>query len=114
MADLPSPGPKDMEPLRRAFNQLVMLLPSDEVEGLLRTISNQEAATPNAPSAAVLDGPGPRLHLMEEVITAMNNEPRRSDLVAVNTRMPRGRRPDSRKLRPLNSFIAFRSEYNSN
>lgn len=112
MVEPARPGGRDLEPLRRAFNQLVMLLPSDEVEGLLRSINNQESVEPNASTNTVMDGPGPRLHLMEEVITAMNNEPRRSDLVAENTRMPRGRRPDSRKLRPLNSFIAFRSEYN--
>lgn len=93
-----------MTPLEQAFNSFLLTMPPHRLESLLKYL-NEARAHENDPNPAVdsaaMNSPFSATH---RPILPTPAAPRSPAL--------RGKRFREGKLRPLNSFIAFRSEYN--
>jgi hypothetical protein len=102
MAQNPIPL-EDLNPLHRAFNLFIMGLPTSDLEELLefaRRLEQHYFVQNNY------------LQRTYDVLTAMNPtvvQANTQDTPTGKSRASRAKKPRDKKLRPLNSFIAYRS-----
>jgi hypothetical protein len=103
MADNIGPMP-ELNPLQRAFNLFLVGLGPNQLEEILEFIRHNQGNH-------VYYAQNDFIRQTEDVVTAMNeNIPNAPQVPAGNGRGARAKGQGDRKLRPLNSFIAFRSK----
>ena len=94
-----------MSPLQRAFNAFLMTMPPEQLEELLKYLQdakaqgNPQSSYPNENLQPCLESKADKNH--GSTIPASANS---------RSSTSRGKRVSDAKRRPLNSFIAFRSE----
>ncbi|GAD92179.1 mating-type protein MAT alpha 1 [Paecilomyces variotii No. 5] len=99
----------DVNPLQRAFNAFLMAMPPAELEELLRYLHDHNTSTAGqaAPITEV-----PSIAVAPTAVASVTNGTAKSGN-RNRTTAARGKRFREGKLRPLNSFIAFRSFYSA-
>jgi hypothetical protein len=95
----------DLNPLQRAFNLFIMNLPSEDLNDLVGFLRESD-------DAESIFGQNEFMRQTNEVLLALSAQEHSPASPTGSTRSARGRKTTDRKLRPLNSFIAFRSMRN--
>lgn len=103
-----SVDPVEMNPLQRAFNLFILTLPTQDLNDLVSFVRQSD-------DAESLLSQNEFMRQTSEVLDALSaqeHSPVSPGSPNVCTRSVRGKKTTDRKLRPLNSFIAYRSMNN--
>lgn len=96
----------DLNPLQRAFNLFLLGLPSSDLDHLVNFIRHSD-------EAERLSNQIEFMRQTTDVVTAIATQdqiPSSPASSTGSTRTSRGKKTGEKKLRPLNSFIAYRSK----
>ncbi|OKL63530.1 hypothetical protein UA08_01944 [Talaromyces atroroseus] len=102
-------GTTDLNPLQRAFNLFIMNLPSADLNDLVNFVRESD-------DAESIFSQNEFMRQTNEVLQALStreHSPVSPASSSGSTRSNRGKKITDRKLRPLNSFIAYRSFYST-
>lgn len=105
----------ELSPLQRAFNSFLLSMPSGQLEELLKYLQDAKAhessqsTKPVRDNRTYVDYPTPD-HPASENATCSSTRPSVYSAHAAPKSSASRKRVRDRPLRPLNSFIAFRSE----